>query len=317
MPTLSAGLLARLVATSGFTPLLTLQDKHIDESSGLAVSRVHRDLLWTHNDGGSHADIFGIDRQGVAVARIRLRGIDPYDPEALAPGRDPRGRPALFLGDTGDNSEKRPDVSVFRVTEPRSLGEHTVTPTWFKFRYPDGPHDAEALLVDPRDGRIWIATKSFGVGGLYVAPRRLVTKEQGTNALRRVADLPPLVTDGTFLPGGRFVLRTYTAGYLYDRPGHFDQQIVLPVQEQGESLAFDGDRLLAGSEGRHSEIYPVPLPGGATGSPAPSSSSGRVASAVSKATGGRSVGWSLAAGGLVLAALALVTERARRRRAHR
>jgi hypothetical protein len=79
-----------------------------------------------------------------------------------------------------------------------------------------------------------------------------------------VADVPILVTDGAFLPDGRFVLRTYSAVYLYDRPGHQVAWAPLPSQPQGESVAVsrpDGEQLLVGSEGLHSQVLAVPVPG--------------------------------------------------------
>jgi hypothetical protein len=249
--------------------VLTIHDPHIRESSGLVRSVRHPTLLWTHNDGGSTAEIYGIDAKGHTVAQITLRGIDPYDPEALSRGVDDHGRPALFLGDTGDNAARRKNVSVFRVTEPKTFGHQTIKPTWFRFKYEDGPHDAEALLIDPRDGRLWIATKSLGTGGLYEAPRKLVTESHGINKLHRVADVPALTTDGAFLPNGKFVLRTYTSAFLYDAPGKLRQQLEMPIQQQAESIAVDGNRLLVGSEGLHSKILAVPLPPGALGKPTP------------------------------------------------
>jgi hypothetical protein len=198
-----------------------------------------------------------------------LRGIDPYDPEAISRGKDSKGRPAIFLGDIGDNGERRRNVSVFRVTEPKSLGRRTIKPTWFRFKYEDGPHDAEALLIDPRNGRLWIATKSLSTGGLYVAPHKLVTQSHGINRLRRVADVPPLTTDATFLPNGKFVLRTYSSGFLYDAPGQLREELTLPIQPQAESVAYDGKRLLLGSEGPHSLVLAVPLPSGALGESTP------------------------------------------------
>src|SRR5664279_3246709 len=176
----SAALLASVLVAGNVTTVLTIHDPHIRESSGLVRSVRHPTLLWTHNDGGRTAEIYGIDPRGRTVADITLRGVNPYDPEALSRGLDGHRKPALFLADIGDNAARRPNVSVFRVTEPQALGNRTLTPTWFRFKYPDGSHDAEALLVDPRDGRIWIATKSFGIGGLYVAPRTLVTQAHGT-----------------------------------------------------------------------------------------------------------------------------------------
>ena len=246
------------------TPLLEIQDPALEESSGLAVSALHDGVLWTHADGGSAAEVRAVDARGETVAVITLAGIDPYDPEALAPGVDEAGLPALFLGDVGDNLEQRDDVSVFRFTEPSRLVDATVDATWFRFTYPDGPHDAETLLVHPRTGRLLIATKDAFGGGLYRAPLDPVMTDDGTNRLVRVADVPSLVTDGAYLPDGRFALRTYGSVFVYDRPGRPVATATLPLQPQGESLAVDGDRLLVGSEGLQSAVYAVPVPGPAS-----------------------------------------------------
>jgi hypothetical protein len=299
------------------TELFRLQDPALVESSGLAVSPSHEGVAWTHPDGGEVAEVMAVDGRGRTVATVRLRGVDPYDPEALAAGRTANGRPALFLGDIGDNRARRPDISVFRFAEPRRLTDRTVDATWWQFTYPDGPKDAEALLVDPRDGRIWIATKDVFGGGLYRAPSRL--RKDRTNELERIGDVPGLVTDGAFLPDGRFVLRSYTTAYLYDGPDRLTARIALPQQEQGESLAVDGDRLLVGSEGARSAVYAVPLPDGAR--PTPSATAAPSTAADGPDAAGRSgsgvswpgVGLGLLGGGLVAAALAAVLRRRRLR----
>jgi hypothetical protein len=88
--------------------------------------------------------------------------------------------------------------------------------------------------------------------------------------------VPPLTTDATFLPNGKFVLRTYTSGFLYDAPGKLREELTLPIQPQAESVAYDGKRLLLGSEGPRSKILAVPLPasarGKSTSTPTPSAS---------------------------------------------
>ena len=45
------------VRTATETPFLQLQDPALVASSGLAVSQVHDDVLWTHADGGSVAEV--------------------------------------------------------------------------------------------------------------------------------------------------------------------------------------------------------------------------------------------------------------------
>ena len=301
-------------SASGPEVVLTIQDPELIESSGLAVSTRHPQVLWTHNDGGRTAEVVALDRDGDSVAHVTLAGIDPYDPEALSPGQDADGRAALYLGDIGDNLAERPNISVFRFSEPATLTDATVPAQWYRLSYPDGAHDAEALLVAP-DGRIMVATKELVGGALYRAPRRLVTADQGTNRLTRVARAPALVTDGAYLPDGRFVLRSYTSVFVYDRPGHRVARADLPPQPQGESVAADGDRLLVGSEGLHSEVLAVPVPGGAqpaatgTGTPAPTAQP-----AADADDGGRAATWAVPAGValVLLAGLAAVLRRRRR-----
>jgi hypothetical protein len=179
----------------------------------------------------------------------------------VAAGRDDRGRPALFAGDIGDNNDVWPEVAVYRVTEPAVLRDATVPAVRYRLRYAEGPRNAEALLVDPRSNRLYVATKAESGGGLYRAPARL--DPAGINLLHRIARVPPVVTDGAFLPGGRgFVLRDYQQAHVYTRPGRRVGSFDLPLQFQGESLAAtaDGRSVLVGSEGPDSELWRVPLP---------------------------------------------------------
>ena len=180
-----------------------LEDQRIFESSGLALSRRHQAVLWTHNDSGGEPALYAVGSDGRTLATLTLAGAEARDWEAMAAGRDDRGRPALFVGDIGDNNGVWPEVAVYRVAEPAELRDATVPAARYRLRYADGPHDAEALLVDPRSNRLYVATKEVAGGGLYRAPARLRTGQ--VNVLRRVARVPPVVTDGAWLPDGRGV----------------------------------------------------------------------------------------------------------------
>jgi hypothetical protein len=324
---LAVALLGISLTAPSPAPLLRLQDPALWESSGLAASARHDGILWTHADGGTSAEVRAVDRSGQTVATVTLAGVDPYDPEAIAPGPGADGQPALFLGDIGDNGELREDVSVFRFGEPARLRDQTVQPTWFRFTYPEGPRDAEALLVEPETGRIMIATKKLTGGDLYRAPQKLVTADQGSNELELVADAPGWVTDGSYLPDGRFVLRTYGSAFLYDRPGHEIGRSNLPLQQQGESLTVEGDQLLVGSEGENSAVYAVPVPSSTVAAdpttddsagPSPTATGDATDSASSSEDGGsRSTAYGI--GALIAAAALLVAllARAARRRSRR
>ncbi|SFQ69812.1 hypothetical protein SAMN05421810_11385 [Amycolatopsis arida] len=101
----------------------------------------------------------------------------------------------------------RSEVTVYRVPEPATLTSATVTPTTFTLRYPDGPRDAESLLVDPRTNRLYVASKRGSDGTLYQAPSPLRTDQP--NVLTPVSAAPAYATDGAYSPDGTsYVLRT-------------------------------------------------------------------------------------------------------------
>jgi hypothetical protein len=298
------------------TVTLRLQDPRIYESSGLALSRRHQAVLWTHNDSGDDPRLYAVGAEGRTVATLTLAGVDARDWEALAAGRDDRGQPALFVGDIGDNQGLWPDVSVYRVPEPARLGDTTVPAVRYRLRYPDGAHNAEALLVNPRSNRLYVATKDVAGGGLYRAPARL--RPGQVNTLRRVASVPPVVTDGAFTPDGRgFVLRDYQAAHLYRTGGRRAGSFELPLQFQGESItvAADGRSVLAGSEGPESEVWRVPIPTSALARVTPTTRPPPAASAPPGSTGrGGGATPILAAGAAALVLVAGLAVVALRRR---
>ncbi|MFD9813856.1 hypothetical protein [Streptomyces sp. NPDC059080] len=242
-----------------------ISDHRITESSGLIASRTHPGVYWTHNDSDDGPYVYAVDsRTGRTVATVTLRGIgDPRDVEAISLGPDGN----LYVGDIGDNLGGTWDhVWIYRFPEPKQLRDQTVTATQFDVKYDDGPRDAEALMVHPKTGRVYIASKKQGGGGaLYAAPEHLSTS--GTNVFRKVAPIDLWVTDGSFSPDGtRLILRSYFGARMYawkdGRPEDLGS-VGVPVQQQGESVSFtlDGRTLMFGSEGENSPVEPVGLSG--------------------------------------------------------
>ena len=316
------GLPAAAQEVGGAEVVVRLEDPRILESSGLALSRRHPAVLWTHNDSGGEPELYAVAAEGRTLATLTLAGVEARDWEALAAGRDDRGRPALLVGDIGDNQDLWPEVAVYQVTEPARLRDATVPAVHYRLRYADGPRNAEALLVDPRSNRLYVATKDSGGGALYRAPARL--RPDQVNVLRRLARVPPVITDGAFAPDGRsFVLRDYQEAYVYTAPGRRAGEFPLPPQYQGESLAVspDGHSVLVGSEGPASEVWRVPLPTAilarVTPTTRPPPASGSVPTGRPAAGGG---GWGSApllagtAAAVALLVLAVVATLVRRRR---
>ncbi|MCK8679206.1 WD40 repeat domain-containing protein [Streptomyces lichenis] len=295
----------------------TIEDSRITESSGLAASRAHPGVYWTHNDQDGPR-LFAVDgRTGKTVATVTLRGVGtPRDMEAVSVGADGD----VYVGDIGDNLDGSWDhVWIYRFREPERLADQTVTATQYTVKYADGPRNAEALMVHPKTGRVYIASKNEDGGGLYEGPAKL--SAGGVNTFRRIGEVP-WVTDGAFSPDGReLVLRSYFSARAYEwKDGRLgtDRPVSAPFQRQSESVTYtlDGSTLLFGSEGSGSRVAAVRVerPGGdaaATGKP----SGG--AAADSRGTGDDGKGGSLTVGALVLAGIAALWFGARRSRGRR
>ncbi|MCF2529445.1 hypothetical protein [Yinghuangia soli] len=242
--------------------LLVMRDERITESSGLVASVQHPGVYWTHNDSGDEPRVFAVGADGKTKAVVTLQGVSPRDWEAVSLGKDEAGKPALFVADVGDNFKgKWPEVWIYRFAEPAELKDATVKPVKYRVTYDDGPRDAEAMLVDPRTNKIYLASKENDAG-LYEQPAAL--SPTGLNVFRRIAKAPGTVTDGAFSPDGtRFVLRGYFTARMFSAPGVEVGDVPVPIQRQGESVAFstDGRALLFGSEGPDSPVRRVVLDG--------------------------------------------------------
>ncbi|WP_328465129.1 hypothetical protein [Streptomyces sp. NBC_00448] len=258
---LSCAWAAPASADSGPAVAFRISDPRIIESSGLAASRLHPGVYWTHNDSGDGPYVYGVDAAtGKTVATLTMRGVHARDVEAISLGPDGD----LYVADTGDNLNSWPEVRIYRFPEPRDLTSRTVDVIRFTVRYEDGPRDAEALMVQPTTGRVYLASKSQKGGHLYEGPAAL--SAGGVNVFHRIGDVP-WVTDGAFSPdGSRLVLRGYLWSAVYrwaDGRPHKIDSLTVPIQPQGESVTFtrDGRSLLYGSEGKDSKVWKATLGG--------------------------------------------------------
>lgn len=266
-----------------------------DETSGIAVSRRNRkwdeDIFWIHNDSGDGPFLYAITPDGDREAVVKIPGAKSVDWEDMAwgPGPDGKGN-FLYIGDIGDNS-KRDDCVVYRVREPK-LGEglnlsSKEEPILLegpviarRFVYPDGPHNAETLLVHPKTGAVYIVTKvNSGISGVYKFPAELPDNVQKVVTLQKVGTLtvpeefsltPKRITGGSISPDGkRVAFCTYFSGYELTLPPtskDFDalwktplRPFNLPPMRQTEAITYtrDGKSVIVTSEGVNAPIYSV------------------------------------------------------------
>ena len=245
----------------------TIQNPRLHESSGVAVSRVHPDVLWSHNDSGDGPYLYATDLRGADRGRLLVAGAFAIDWEdmSLGPCAVPvvlQTRPTrqyatscLYLADTGDNLEVRPFVTVYAVPEPEppsapgdTLGV-TRAAAVLHVRYPDGAHDVEGVYVSPRDTAVYFVSKGYQRGAairLYRVARNAWLPQDSTRTLAEATlvqnlDIKPnreagrVITGAAIRPDGRLVaLRTYGEIYVF-YPGVGGR--LTPVQDRPCGIA--------------------------------------------------------------------------------
>ncbi|MFJ7077801.1 WD40 repeat domain-containing protein [Streptomyces sp. NPDC098781] len=252
----------------------TIKDPRITESSGLAASRQHPGIYWTHNDQDTGAYLYAVDSAtGETVARITLTGVGtPRDVEAISMGPDNE----LWVGDIGDNDGVQwPYVWLYRLPEPKNLKDQTIRATQYVVKYSDGTRDAESMAVHPKTGRVYIIDKHEEGGHLYEGPAEL--SSSGTNVFKPTTPIDLWATEAAFSPDGRtLAVRGYLGGIAYtwnDGKPERLERISVPLG-QGESASYsaDGGKLMLGMEGAGSRVVAEDAPGGAGASDSPSGS---------------------------------------------
>lgn len=265
-----------------------LEARQLNEASG--IQAVTGGSFFVHNDEG--ARLFLIDASGRNLGIRKVAGSKNRDWEDITRVPGPDG-PLLVIGDIGDNHSSRSTLSLYFVPEPQPGGadaELRVSHR-LRFRYPDGPRDAEALAYDPSSGRLLVLTKRDQPPRLYGIPLDLALWQQELQAefLGTVPGFrPPTRTDILRHPGRglwvsqptgmdisadgrRAVVITYRSLYLFARMGSeswaeaFQRQpveIIGPPGVQDEAVAFslDGRSVYVTTEGRPAPLYRLDLP---------------------------------------------------------
>lgn len=292
-PAASANAVPRVAPSSpAGMPVCQVRDSRLNEISGMAVTAAGFVVVNDSADEEPRRRIFFLD-EGCRVTRTVRYPSRPRDTEDLAVGADG----TVWIGDIGDNDRSRQTVAVWR------LPAGGARPLLYRLTYPDGPHDAEALLLDGA-GRPLIVTKQGGAAGIYAPARDLVAGRAVPLVRRGQVRLPgtdtsnpfgflgrAVVTGAATSPDGRrVVLRTYADAFEFDvaggdvvaaLTGGTPRVVPLPDEPQGESIAYsrDGRSLLTVSEvadqpaGTRPTILRYPAPASPSASPPVAASS--------------------------------------------
>ena len=263
-----------------------LQRRDMDEISGIAASGINKDIYYVHNDSGDTSRFFAIKPSGNVKSIIYFNG-DPTqksgvaDCEDIAVGPGPvKGKSYVYMGDIGDNDAVRKYVAVYRIEEKTAWAKDSLakaSAAAIHFIYPDGPKDAETLMIDPIGRLIYIVSKRQDSVTVYTSP--LDYKPNETRVLTKRCRLffPGYrlfkwITAGDISKDGKQILiKGYTKVFYWKRQG--DEPVwktlqkpprILPyIQEkQGEAIGFtpDSKGYYTTSEGVYSPIYYYKIP---------------------------------------------------------
>jgi hypothetical protein len=269
---------AACAGTLTASTLGTVANVAVVELSGIAASRRNPGVWWVHNDSGNPAAVYAVGDNGADLGTFTLTGATNIDWEDIAVGPGPvPGTNYLYVADIGGNIAPRNEVFVYRVPEPAvssstsSGAVNLAGAVKLTLSYPSAATpDAEALIVDPINGDLFIVTKVVaGSAKVY----RADVSGSTTVSMTEVASVPQLVvTGGDVTAAGDFVaLRTYFSVLVYPRPAGqplaaaFAQTPcagATATETQGEAIGFtpDGRGYVTASEGTEPALHQFHAP---------------------------------------------------------
>ena len=220
------------------------------ESSALIK---HKCLFLTLNDSGNKAKIFVFNNKGKIKHSCVINNATNLDWEALAYD----GETFLYIGDIGNNENKRKDLIIYKVKMKDVLEKNSVEAVKISFNYPEQRtfppqeselyYDAEALIV--KDDQLMIFTKNRtvpfdGVSKIYSLPIKAGTYDAH---LEVNLNLLPTnwkeesITDANYFEGELFIL-TYSKIYklIWENDKWIQKkQYLLDSWTQKEGIAVD------------------------------------------------------------------------------
>jgi len=245
-------------------------DPAIAEISGLAVSRRARERLWAINDSDNGNLLHAISDSGKLLGSYPVEGAENHDWEDLA-AFERNGEAWLLIADTGDNGGLRKEIELIAVREPDPQAAPGSVPVAWKLRvrWPDGPRDCEAVMVDPQAGEILLLAKKRVPAQLFRVPLPVgdgAPKDEVAVQIGQITGLPqPTDDDLARAPvgarymsqitagdlssdGHRMAVLTYREAYLYSRASgeawrsalvRPPKRLGMPPLVQAEAIAFD------------------------------------------------------------------------------
>jgi hypothetical protein len=144
----------------------------IKEASGVAVSRRFPGRLYHNNDSGDGPNIYVTDAAANGARTVTIAGFVPKDVEDIALGPCAGAPSCLYVGDIGDNAERRESVTFVVLAETAAFeGAQTPLRT-ITAKYPDRAHNAESFAIHP-NGDLFLITKPVDLANRRALPAQI------------------------------------------------------------------------------------------------------------------------------------------------
>jgi hypothetical protein len=179
------------------------------EISGLADSKLNPGMLWVHEDSGTPAQLTLVTHEGVVQKTIPIKGISNRDWEEMT-----LADASIYIGDIGDNNQSAAEYFIYQFAEPLSSVDTIRQVQTIRFRYSDGPHDAEAFWVDAVTKDIYLLTKRDVASRLY---KIAYPYASGLNTANYIGSLNYNGVTGATITGDakELIIKTYDKLYYY------------------------------------------------------------------------------------------------------
>lgn len=224
---------------------IPVKDVALNEASGIAPSFSNTGWFYTHNDSGNENLVFLLDENGSDKAILKLKDSPNIDWEDMTSGPGPqKGKSYVYVADIGDNGFSRPSVFVYRfnddkISSKNGMIKKEISADKIELKYPDGSHNAETLMLEPKTRDLYIVSKEKKQGNVYVA--RYPQQTGKVNMLEKLGSVPiDRATGGSISADGKQILvKDYFNIYYWSVSPK--TTVIQTMEKQRMRVAYNGE----------------------------------------------------------------------------
>lgn len=223
----------------------------LDEASGIADSQMNPGYLWVQQDSGNPSDIALLSHAGSFFKKIIINQATNRDWEDIALANGPvSGTNYIYLADIGDNNKTSSEYYIYRFAEPAVSTTVVSAVDKITFQYPDGAHDAEAMLIDNNTKDIYIITKQDDPSRIYKLAYPQSTTATNTASLSGSLSFTGATSAAASPDGKELLVKTYTSIWKWNKnTGQTIEEalsgtpvsLTYQLEPQGEAISYKND----------------------------------------------------------------------------